>query len=56
VNDALAVSRRTAKPAKKKPGKMAAAVVKTPKPRISKAAPKAVTKKTAGKKKARPAR
>jgi DNA transformation protein len=56
VNDALAASRRTAKPAKKKPGKMAAAIVNTPKPRTSKSVPKTVAQKTVGKKKARPAR
>jgi DNA transformation protein len=56
VNDALAASRRTAKPAKKKPGRMGAAVVKTPKQRTSKSVPEIVAQKAVGKKKARPAR
>lgn len=55
VNDALAASRRTAKPEKKKPGGTAK-VVKPAKPRTSKTAPKAASKKSVGKKKARPAR
>lgn len=50
VNEALAASRRTAKPAKKKPGKTAAAA-KTAKPRTAK-----TVSKPAAKKKARPAR
>jgi DNA transformation protein len=54
VNDALAAARRTAKPAKKTPGKTAA-VVKA-EPRRSKSAPKTAGKKKAAKKKARPAR
>ena len=50
VNEALAASRRTAKPAKKKPGKTAAAA-KMAKPRTAK-----TVSKPAAKKKARPAR
>lgn len=50
VNEALAASRRTAKPAKKKPGKTVAAA-KMAKPRTAK-----TVSKPAAKKKARPAR